>query len=83
MNLKGAYNHTRPGFVPNEFNSLVLTENDGRVRGADELEQLRLDLAADLRQSVDEPYMTDTDVIQYDGNLYIVGGYIQHLMEET
>ena len=76
-----AYDYHSPGFVPNEFNSLRLSEF-GRANSLEQLERVRQGIRQVLR-GLPFPYMADTDVILYDGELYIVGGYIRHLMDET
>jgi hypothetical protein len=76
------YDYRAPGFVPNEYNSLRVSENDGRTRGARELRETRDKLLAGLRENPKtNRAFEDSDVIVYDGDLYIVGGYIRRLME--
>ena len=70
-----------PDFVPGEFNSVRLS-GFGRANSLEQLERVRQGIRGVLRR-LPFPYMADTDVILYDGELYIVGGYIRHLMEET
>jgi hypothetical protein len=75
-----AYDYRASGFVPDDFNSLRLS-GVGQTRSLDELERARQSIREALRQ-LPYPGMVDTDVILYDGGLYIVGGYIRHLMAD-
>ena len=73
------YNYRAPGFIPDESNSLPLQESDGRKRSLTELGGTLDALRAELRQN--PAFGDDSDVIVYDGDLYIVGGYVRRLME--
>lgn len=78
MSTPDPYDFRAPGFIPDEFNSLIVTEVDGRTRGGAELKDTAEAVMAEIRAKV--PDIGDTEVIVYDGDLYIVGDYIRHLM---
>ena len=71
------YDFRAPGFTPNEYNSLALSET-GRTRGGIQLKETAEELIAELRAS--GTFTGDTEIIVYDGDLYIVGDYIRQLM---
>jgi len=77
------YDYHAPGFVPDKFNSLMLKETNG-TSGASELKTTADSLMAEfLKNPVVRPVLgDDTAVVIYDGDIYIVGDYIRHLMED-
>jgi hypothetical protein len=81
--MTGIYEY-QPGTPPNEWNSLRLTDTTGRSLSASELHEKRDALMADLLANADvrDALGDDTEIVIYDGDLYIVGGYIRHLMTQ-
>jgi len=70
------YDFRAPGFTPDEYNSLHLRETAGPMGGL-ALKETAEWAMAEIRTRV--PDIGDTEIIVYDGDLYIVGDYIRKL----
>jgi hypothetical protein len=81
--MRDPYDYHAPEFVPDEHNSLRLQETAG-TRSATALKEAADGLLAAFREQpeVREVIGDDTAVIVYDGDLYVVGDYIRHLMRD-
>jgi hypothetical protein len=80
------YDFRAPGFLPDPYNSLCLKETGDQRRSASEMKKTAEELEVAFRERVpefwgDSPVWGDSAVILYDGDLYIVGGYIRYLSE--
>ena len=71
------YDFRAPGFIPDESNSLIITQADGRTRCGAELAADAEEMMAVIREEV--PELGDTEMIVHDGDLYMVGDLVRRL----